>query len=71
MHFDNFVTSRLPIPRQISNEDQKPIIQLVTQILTQKKNNPKADTSILEREIDKLVYELYGLTEEEIKIIES
>jgi hypothetical protein len=24
-----------------------------------------------EREIDKLVYELYGLTEEEIKIIEQ
>jgi len=30
-----------------------------------------ADTSALEAEIDKLVYELYGLTEEEIEIIES
>lgn len=26
---------------------------------------------VLEREIDRLVYELYGLTEEEIKIVEG
>jgi len=30
-----------------------------------------ADTSELEREIDMLVYELYGLTEEEIRIVEQ
>jgi len=29
------------------------------------------DTSNLEKEIDQLVYELYGLTEEEIAIIEN
>jgi hypothetical protein len=47
------------------------------QILTAKKANPKEDppekhcrtgTSALEREIDMLVYELYGLTKEEIMI---
>lgn len=32
---------------------------------------PTADTSSLEQEIDQLVYELYGLTEEEIKIVEG
>ena len=32
---------------------------------------PQADTSKLEKEIDELVYELYGLTDEEIKIIEG
>ena len=30
-----------------------------------------ADTSALEAEIDRLVYELYGLTEEEIRIVEG
>ena len=32
-----------------------------------KKSNPKADTTALETKIDQLVYQLYGLTEEEIK----
>ena len=32
---------------------------------------PQADTSKLEKEIDELVYELYGLTEDEVKIAEG
>ncbi|MBQ4441853.1 MAG: Eco57I restriction-modification methylase domain-containing protein [Bacteroidales bacterium] len=40
-------------------------------IIELKKNNPNADTSALEREIDGLVYGLYGLTEEDIATIES
>lgn len=40
-------------------------------ILTAKKTNLQADTSKLESEIDVLVYELYELTENEIKIIEN
>ena len=44
---------------------------LVDQILSAKKQNPEADTSHLEKQIDQLVYKLYNLTEEEIKIIES
>jgi len=49
----------------------KPFYNLIEQIISSKKQNPKADTSELEKEIDKLVYELYNLTEEEIKIIEG
>jgi len=30
-----------------------------------------ADTSAFEKEINQLVYDLYGLTEEEIKIVEG
>jgi hypothetical protein len=30
-----------------------------------------ADTQVLEQEIDRMVYELYGLSEEEIKIVEA
>ncbi len=32
---------------------------------------PSADTSSLEGEIDQLVYQLYGLSEEEIKVVEG
>jgi hypothetical protein len=31
----------------------------------------KTQISILDRQIDKLVYDLYGLTEEEIALVES
>ena len=36
-----------------------------------KKENPSADTSALEKKIDEIVYKLYGLTEEEIAIVEG
>ena len=54
-----------------SSKFQKLIINLVDQILTAKKDNFQAEISLLEEEIDQLVYELYGITEEEIKIIED
>lgn len=60
----------LPV-KKLSSKDQKPLIKLVDQILTAKKANPKADISALEKQIDTLVYKLYELTEEEIKIIEG
>jgi adenine-specific DNA-methyltransferase len=44
---------------------------LVNQILDLKKADPKADTSALEAQIDQLVYALYGLTDEEIAIVEG
>ena len=50
---------------------QKPFINLVDKILTAKKVNLQADTTTLEAKIDRLVYELYGLTEEEIAIVEE
>jgi hypothetical protein len=39
-------------------------------ILLTKKSAPKADTTVLEKEIDQLVYKLYSLTYQEIKIID-
>ncbi|MGL5034071.1 MAG: hypothetical protein ACRC6M_09760, partial [Microcystaceae cyanobacterium] len=47
------------------------IILTVDQILLAKKENPKADTTALEKECDRLVYQLYELTDEEITIIEN
>jgi hypothetical protein len=60
----------LPI-KKILNEEQQPFIDLVDKILAAKKENPAADTSALEQQIDHLVYRLYDLTEEEIKIVEG
>jgi Alw26I/Eco31I/Esp3I family type II restriction m6 adenine DNA methyltransferase len=51
-------------------EDFAPYITLVDQILAAKTANPATDTSVFESEIDRMVYELYGLSPEEISIIE-
>lgn len=64
------VFRQFPVKR-ISLDNQKPLVQLVDEILLIKQQNPEADTSELENEIDRLVYALYGLTEEEIEIVES
>lgn len=64
---------KLSIP-QITESNQSiadKIIALVEEILKAKEQNPKADTSAQESEIDKLVYALYNLTPEEIAIIEG
>ncbi len=59
----------LDTPPMMAIVDQ--INNLVERILAAKGGNPQADTSALEREIDQLVYELYGLTEDEVKIVEG
>jgi hypothetical protein len=51
--------------------DETPFIEKVNQILATKKLQPTADTTVLEKEIDQLIYQLYDLTEEEIKIVEG
>ncbi|GHQ06332.1 type II restriction endonuclease Eco57I subunit R [Helicobacter pylori] len=64
---------RLPIPK-ITPQNQKlarKITDGVKQILALKGKDPKANTQKLEKEIDALVYSLYNLTDEEIKIIEE
>jgi adenine-specific DNA-methyltransferase len=43
----------------------------VEAILDSKRDNPQADTTSLESEIDQLVYKLYNLTDEEITILEA
>ena len=60
----------LPVKIQTRSE-QQPIIILVDRILEAKKLDPQSDTSALEAEINRLVYALYGLTEDEIKIVEG
>ncbi|GAA7562548.1 class I SAM-dependent DNA methyltransferase [Helicobacter pylori] len=64
---------KIPIPK-ITPQNQKlahKITDCAKQILEAKEKDPKANTQKLEKEIDALVYSLYNLTDEEIKIIEE
>lgn len=60
----------LPI-KLASEEVQNKFIEKVNQIIKLKQTDNQTDTTILERQIDKMVYELYDLTEEEIGVIEG
>ena len=70
MHFDEDYVGKIPIPI-VTPEAQQPIIELAEQIMAAKQDDPEAGMSVEEREIDKLVYNLYGLTAEERKIVQS
>jgi len=71
---------RLPIP-PINNQNKSLVDQIVKNVnqilsLTQSPDyetskEKQAKVKEFEKEIDRLVYELYGLTEEEIKLIEG
>lgn len=64
---------KLPIPK-INSKNEKlvdELINLVDEILKAKKQDKNANTQKLENKINSLVYKLYNLTEEEIKIIEG
>ena len=73
---------QLPIPKNISDKQQTEIINLVEQLL--QLNQDKQNTTLpnqlemienriehTEDKINQLVYELYELTEDEIKIVEG
>ena len=59
-----FTVERIPVPK-LSKAKQHPFVRLVDRILEAKTADPDADTSELEEQIDWLVYELYGLSDEE------
>ncbi|EOG2540323.1 class I SAM-dependent DNA methyltransferase [Campylobacter coli] len=64
---------RLPIPK-INSKNEKlanELISLVDEILKAKEQDKNANTQELENKINSIVYKLYNLTEEEIKIIEG
>lgn len=61
-------TKMLPIPVP-DIEQENEVISVVDKILKNKEINK--DTSILENELNNIVYQLYGLTDEEIAIVEG
>ena len=69
--------SSLPV-KEISEKEQKPFIDFVDKILTITKDEDYLENSTkqakvreYEKQIDQLVYKLYGLTPEDIKIVEG
>ena len=70
MHFDKYYVGKLIIPKENSSHEEA-IVKLVDRILAAKQRDAEADTSALEREIDELVYALYGLTPEEKALVQA
>jgi len=79
IQWKKFALEKVPVMK-LSNNEQKPFINLVDKILaitSRKDYEPKGNSELnkkvheYECQIDQLVYKLYGLTEEEIKIVEN
>ncbi|EOZ7912037.1 class I SAM-dependent DNA methyltransferase [Campylobacter coli] len=71
--YNKHALENLPIPK-INSKNQNivdELINLVDEILKAKEQDKNANTQELENKINSLVYKLYNLTEEEIKIIEN
>ncbi len=68
--YRSLIVETIPIPK-INAAEQGPFIRLVDRILEAKADNPSADTSEQEGEIDQLVYQRYDLTAEEIATVEN
>ena len=72
LHVQRNELASLPIKRELlQNGCCESIPGLVDGFLAGKSKNIAADTSASERKIDQMVYDLYGLTPEEIKIVEG
>ncbi len=80
MHFIDYYITQIPLPKSvIDNPDQqKKFVAVVDQILAITKdddylNNPAKQVKVkeYERQIDQMVYQLYGLTPEEIAMVEN
>ncbi|QLJ52855.1 MAG: hypothetical protein Sv326_0680 [Candidatus Fermentimicrarchaeum limneticum] len=73
-NYSKSYTEKLPIKLPTNNKEEAiaaKITEKVKEILKLKKKDANADTDKFESEIDDLVFELYGITEEEKKIIED
>ena len=68
--WEKFSVECLPVPK-ITTAKQRPFVRLLDGILEAKDADPEADTTELEAEIDRLLYQLYGLTAGEILTVEG
>lgn len=68
-HVNIYELEQLPIPT-VTATQQQPIIALVEKILVMKQVNALANTNAEETAIDLLVYHLYGLTYDEVLIVD-
>lgn len=70
INFSPSNVSEIPIAK-VTNEMESAIVDCVNRILIAKKRDPEAETTALDREIDRHVYAMYSLTKEEIAIVEG
>ena len=76
LHIDKEPILEIPLIKP-NNDDQKIIVDIVDKILAITKDDDYSENSTkqaqvkkYEKQIDQMVYKLYGLTKEEIKIVE-
>ena len=69
-HVNIYELEQMPIPT-IDVDFQKILNDIIDGIVSLKMSNPNNDIIALEKEIDSIIYQLYGLTDAEIKIIEQ
>jgi hypothetical protein len=69
-HLNMYELTGLPVPKNTPSLTHK-IVPLVDKILAAKAEDPEADVSALESQIDSLVYRLYDLTDEERAAVEN
>ncbi len=77
MDFDNYYIGKVPIPR-VKSDDQNQVIALVDKVLNLTKDKDYLISTTkqnlvkeYDRQIDQMVYKLYGLTPEEIAVVEN
>jgi len=68
--FTKEMINDLPLP-EIAVKDRSTLISLADRMLEIKLSNPEADMTTIQQKVDRVVYALYRLTPEEIKIVEG
>ena len=83
LHFGNEYVRNLPIPKSVEKRQEQKIVSLVNQMLElqkrfhdskiagNEKDRLEQQIKNIDYEIDQEVYKLYGLTKEEINIVEE
>ncbi|GAA7402048.1 hypothetical protein ID0688_02060 [Helicobacter pylori] len=71
--YNKHALEKIPIPKITPKNQElaRKTTDCAKAILEAKEKDPKANTQKIEKEIDALVYQLYHLTDKEIKIIEE
>ena len=65
-----FIVESIPIP-VIPDIQQESVLTMLDRIVTAKQIDSTADTAVLEKQLDQLVYDLYGLCPEEVRTINA
>ncbi|MBU9722578.1 MULTISPECIES: Eco57I restriction-modification methylase domain-containing protein [Bacillaceae] len=70
INFTKSMINSLPL-KKLSGREEREIVKLVDEIVRMKTDDVNDDTTVHERAIDRIIYSWYGLSEDEIKIVEG